>query len=104
MPQLILLILLHSHHAGDAAASRAATVQVGFDRLADDRVTTGRDCAADQEILNAQDAAQVLGISERLVLRLARDGEIPGRKLGSASITSTRTTTKISSDLAWWRC
>ena len=36
----------------------------------------------DQEILNAEEAAQVLGISARLVLKLARDGEIPGKKLG----------------------
>ena len=36
----------------------------------------------DKEILNAQEVALVLGISERLVLRLARDGEIPARKLG----------------------
>ena len=36
----------------------------------------------DKEILNAQEAAIVLGISERLLLRLARDDEIPGKKLG----------------------
>ena len=32
----------------------------------------------DKEILNAQEAAIVLGISERL----ARDGEVPGKELG----------------------
>lgn len=37
---------------------------------------------SDKEILNADQAAVVLGISKRLVLRLARDGEIPGQKLG----------------------
>ena len=36
----------------------------------------------DKEILSAQEAAIVLGISERLLLRLARDGEVPGKKLG----------------------
>ncbi len=36
----------------------------------------------DKEILNAPEAAAVLGISERLLLRLARDGEVPGKKLG----------------------
>jgi excisionase family DNA binding protein len=36
----------------------------------------------DKEILNAEQAGAVLGISTRLVLRLARDGEIPGQKLG----------------------
>ena len=36
----------------------------------------------DKEILNAVEAAAVLGVSERLLLRLARDGEVPGRKLG----------------------
>ena len=36
----------------------------------------------DKEILNAQEAAIVLGISERLLFRLARDGEVPGKKLG----------------------
>ena len=36
----------------------------------------------DKEILNAAEAAIVLGISERLLLRLARDGEVPGKKLG----------------------
>jgi excisionase family DNA binding protein len=41
-----------------------------------------RNVPQDKEILNAKDAAIVLGISERLVLRLARDGEIPGKKLG----------------------
>ena len=37
---------------------------------------------ADGEIMNAVGAAAMLGISERLVLRLARRGEIPGSKLG----------------------
>lgn len=36
----------------------------------------------DKEILNAGEAATVLGISQRLLLRLARDGEVPGKKLG----------------------
>ena len=37
---------------------------------------------ADGEILNAVGAAAMLGISERLVLQLARQGDIPGTKLG----------------------
>lgn len=41
-----------------------------------------RSVPEDKEILNAQEAAIVLGISDRLLLRLARDGEIPGKKLG----------------------
>jgi excisionase family DNA binding protein len=41
-----------------------------------------RNVPQDKEILNAKEAAIVLGISERLLLRLARDGEIPGKKLG----------------------
>ena len=36
----------------------------------------------DKEILNAPEAVAVLGISERLLLRLARGGEVPGNKLG----------------------
>ena len=36
----------------------------------------------DREILNAGQAAAMLGISQRLLLRLAREGEIPGLKLG----------------------
>ena len=34
------------------------------------------------EVLDASRAAQVLGISRALLLRLARKGEVPGRKLG----------------------
>lgn len=36
----------------------------------------------DAEILNAPEAAAVLGISERLLLRLAREGAVPAAKLG----------------------
>jgi excisionase family DNA binding protein len=36
----------------------------------------------DKEILNASGAAKALGISRRLLLRLARQGVIPGKKLG----------------------
>ena len=36
----------------------------------------------DAEILNAPEAAAVLGISERLLLRLAREGSVPAAKLG----------------------
>lgn len=41
-----------------------------------------RSVPEDKEILNAEEAATVLGVSERLLLRLARDGEVPGKKLG----------------------
>lgn len=41
-----------------------------------------RNVPDDKEILNAEEAAVVLGVSERLLLRLARDGEVPGKKLG----------------------
>ena len=36
----------------------------------------------DKEILNADGAAEMLGISKRLLLRLAREGVVPGQKLG----------------------
>ena len=36
----------------------------------------------DREILNAQGVAAALGISERLVLRLAREGKLPCQKIG----------------------
>lgn len=35
-----------------------------------------------QEILDVEGAAKALGVSRRLVLRLLRDGELPGRKVG----------------------
>ena len=34
------------------------------------------------EVLDVDGAARVLGVSKWLVLRLARQGEIPGRKIG----------------------
>jgi excisionase family DNA binding protein len=36
----------------------------------------------DSEVLNADGAAQILGVSARLVLRLARQGKLPGKKVG----------------------
>lgn len=42
----------------------------------------GRRSPQDQDILNAQGAAAALGVSERLVLRLAREGKIPGNRIG----------------------
>ena len=36
----------------------------------------------DAEILNADGAAEALGITTRLLLKLAREGKIPGKKLG----------------------
>ena len=33
-------------------------------------------------IVNAEEAAKALGVSKWLLLRMARDGEIPGRKVG----------------------
>jgi len=36
----------------------------------------------DPEVLSAPGAARLLGVSERLVLRLAREGKLPARKLG----------------------
>lgn len=36
----------------------------------------------DAEILNAEGAAEALGVSPRLVLRLAREGKLPGKKVG----------------------
>jgi excisionase family DNA binding protein len=36
----------------------------------------------DSEILTTDEAAQVLRISKRLLLRLVREGQLPGRKLG----------------------
>jgi excisionase family DNA binding protein len=37
---------------------------------------------ADAEILNAQAAAEVLGISERQTIQYAREGKLPATKLG----------------------
>ena len=37
---------------------------------------------SDKEILNADGAAEVLGVSTRLVLRLAREGQLRGLKVG----------------------
>ena len=37
---------------------------------------------ADREIVNADGAAEALGVSRRLVLRLAREGKLPGKKVG----------------------
>lgn len=42
----------------------------------------GRRMPQDQEILNVQGAAAALGVSERLVVRLAREGKIPANKIG----------------------
>src|SRR5262245_19290722 len=36
----------------------------------------------DPEVLTADGAARLLGVSARLVLRLAREGKIPGKKVG----------------------
>jgi excisionase family DNA binding protein len=36
----------------------------------------------DPEVLTAAGAAQVLGVSARLVLRLARQAKLPGKKVG----------------------
>lgn len=38
----------------------------------------------DSEILNARGAAQSLGVSAALILRLAREGKLPGKKVGRA--------------------
>lgn len=42
----------------------------------------GRRVPQDPEILDSQQAAVALGVSERLVLRLAREARIPGQKVG----------------------
>lgn len=36
----------------------------------------------DAEVLNAPGAAALLSVSSRLILRLARQGKIPGKKVG----------------------
>lgn len=36
------------------------------------------------EVLNAEQAAQLLQVEEKLVVQLAEQGELPGRKLGKA--------------------
>jgi len=41
-----------------------------------------RPVPSDAEILNADEAAKVVGVSKQLLLKLARAGELPGRKLG----------------------
>ena len=37
---------------------------------------------SDPEILNAEAAAKAIGVTKLLLLRMARDGELPGRKVG----------------------
>ena len=46
------------------------------------RRTRRRYVPADPEILNAEAAAKAIGVTKLLLLRMARDGEVPGRKVG----------------------
>jgi excisionase family DNA binding protein len=39
---------------------------------------------ADDEILTAEEAATLLKVSSKTVLKLARDGELPAQKVGRA--------------------
>jgi len=39
---------------------------------------------ADDEILTAEEAAALLKVSSKTVLKLARDGELPAQKVGRA--------------------
>lgn len=36
----------------------------------------------DEQVLDAEGAAQLLQVSTKTLLRLAREGEVPGRKVG----------------------
>lgn len=38
----------------------------------------------DDAVLTAEEAADLLKVSEKTVLKLARDGELPGQKVGRA--------------------
>ena len=46
------------------------------------RRTRRRYVPSDPEILNAEAAAKAIGVTKLLLLRMARDGELPGRKVG----------------------
>ncbi len=46
------------------------------------RRTRRRYVPSDPEILNADAAAKAIGVTKLLLLRMARDGELPGRKVG----------------------
>jgi excisionase family DNA binding protein len=40
--------------------------------------------AADDEILTSEEASELLKVSNKTVLKLARDGNLPGQKVGRA--------------------
>jgi len=46
--------------------------------------TAGKGCGmlADDEVLTAEEAAELLKVSTKTLLRHARDGQVPGVKLG----------------------
>ena len=46
------------------------------------RARMKRPVPRDPEVLNADGTALLLGVSARLVLRLAREGKLPGKKVG----------------------
>ena len=64
--------------SGQRAGCKTRSFQMAKKR----RKRRPRSVPQDKEILNAEEAAIVLGVSERLLLRLARDGEVPGKKIG----------------------
>lgn len=46
------------------------------------RTTSSYSSPPKNPVLNAEGAAALLGVSSRLILRLARTGALPGRKVG----------------------
>jgi excisionase family DNA binding protein len=47
-------------------------------------LSTGALMESDNEVLTAEEAATLLKVSNKTVLKLAREGDLPGQKIGRA--------------------
>ena len=71
--------------AGGSALFFAADVTDAVVQLLDDRITVGRAevaAPADPEVLTVEQAAALLQVDADTVRALAREGDLPGRKVG----------------------
>jgi excisionase family DNA binding protein len=71
--------------AFERGASKRELVTDAVVRLLDDRVTVGRAevaAPADPEVLTVEQAAELLQVDTDTIRALARQGELPGRKVG----------------------
>jgi excisionase family DNA binding protein len=71
--------------AFERGASKRELVTDAVVRLLDDRVTVGRaevTAPADPEVLTVEQAAELLQVDTDTIRALARQGELPGRKVG----------------------